>query len=596
MRVEVPAGSVANGPRVTFTSTADGEIYVTDPGHPVAQRANPYARRAFRDPHPLDNDPALFDDQNAYRILLGSLGIKAASGDSFELIATAPTFSTLAQRVVGGVYFAFSKWSVQVDAQPQWSAGPDPAANHPPTAPNRALEQTFSDYNVENLYDYRDDPFDGCDFTGNAGCPGVSPPFDYVPASDADYQARLGLIARQIVEDLHAPDVADDAGGRGPGHLRRHRRRTRLRDDEQRRREARLAPGARAPDRGGSAARATTPRTTATARMPAASSRRSCSAPTGCSSCPVTASDPVFGSSPQVVYDTAPLPYNTDVQNPKALNAVLPARANDGTGTDGTNVYTRAPQVAAFRLWRNGVGTSVWTDVVAISNHFSSTPQNRVGQRREQALYNARIIDALDEARPLVITAGDFNVFPRPDDPYDPSSPRYPTDQLAPLYEHGLENLWDVELAEAPEAAYSYVFDGNAQTLDQQFVSPALFALLTEARTAHVNADYPQGEEETDTRGLSDHDPMVSQYDAAPTLAKLRALVELYIAQGRVTGNNTARILRDRLDRIERLHGGGQDRLRRSRSCRRWPTRPATWHRTASTRLRPTRSRVRPSS
>ena len=82
-----------------------------------SRSARTYARRAFRDPHPLDNDPALFDDQNAYRILLGSL-IKAASGDSFELIATAPTFSTLAQRVVGGVYFAFSKWSIQVDAQP----------------------------------------------------------------------------------------------------------------------------------------------------------------------------------------------------------------------------------------------------------------------------------------------------------------------------------------------------------------------------------------------------------------------------------------------------------------------------------------------
>ena len=51
---------------------------------------------------------------------------------------------------------------------------------------------------------------------------------------------------------------------------------------------------------------------------------------------------------------------------------------------------------------------------------------------------------------------------------------------------------------------------------------------------------------------------MVSQYDAAPTVAKLRALVELYIAQGRVTGNNTARILRDRLDRIEELLATGQ--------------------------------------
>ena len=346
MRVEVPAGSIANGPRVTFTSTADGEIYVTDPGHPVAQRANPYARRAFRDPHPLDNDPALFDDQNAYRILLGSLGIKAASGDSFELIATAPTFSTLAQRVVGGVYFAFSKWSVQVDAQPQWSAGPDPAANHPPTAPNRALEQTFSDYNVENLYDYRDDPFDGCDFTGNTGCTGVSPPFDYVPASDAEYQNRLGLIARQIVEDLHAPDVVmtqegEDqdicvvAGGQlSCGTTNNADGKPDSLQELALRIEAIGGPRYdTAYDRNGADARGIVSafmfRTDRVELLP------------------VTASDPVFGSSPQVVYDTTPLAYNADVQNPKALNAVLPPRAIDGTGTDGTNVYTRAPQVGS---------------------------------------------------------------------------------------------------------------------------------------------------------------------------------------------------------------------------------------------------------
>ena len=165
---------------------------------------------------------------------------------------------------------------------------------------------------------------------------------------------------------------------------------------------------------------------------------------------PVTASDSVFGSSPQVVYDTTPLAYNADVQNPKALNAVLPARAIDGTGTDGTNVYTRAPQVAAF-----GSGGTGWERASGPTSSRSRTTLEHaaepwVGQRREQMLYNARIIDALDEARPLVITAGDFNVFPRPDDPYDPSSPRYLTDQLAPLYEHGLENLWDVEPRRSP--------------------------------------------------------------------------------------------------------------------------------------------------
>jgi hypothetical protein len=60
---------------------------------------------------------------------------------------------------------------------------------------------------VENLYDRRDDPFDGCDFTGNPGCPGVNPPFDYVPASEAVYQAHLEDIAHQIISDLHGPDI-----------------------------------------------------------------------------------------------------------------------------------------------------------------------------------------------------------------------------------------------------------------------------------------------------------------------------------------------------------------------------------------------------
>ena len=60
---------------------------------------------------------------------------------------------------------------------------------------------------MENLYDYRDDPFDGCDFFGNSGCPGVSPPFDYTPASDAEYQQRETEIAHQVVDDLHSPDV-----------------------------------------------------------------------------------------------------------------------------------------------------------------------------------------------------------------------------------------------------------------------------------------------------------------------------------------------------------------------------------------------------
>ncbi|MBA2556345.1 MAG: lamin tail domain-containing protein, partial [Chloroflexi bacterium] len=86
MRAQVPAGSMVQNGRNVFSGTEDGEVWVIRGDHPVAQRSDPYARRVFRDAHPLDNVPEqLFDDGNGYRILMGSLGVKAASGDNTTL-------------------------------------------------------------------------------------------------------------------------------------------------------------------------------------------------------------------------------------------------------------------------------------------------------------------------------------------------------------------------------------------------------------------------------------------------------------------------------------------------------------------------------
>ena len=92
-------------------------------------------------------------------------------------------------------------------SQPQVVEGADPAQNDPPQSFDRSQAYSIANFNMENLYDYRDDPNDGCDFFGNSGCPGVSPPFDYPPASDAEYQQRESEIAHQVVVDLHSPDV-----------------------------------------------------------------------------------------------------------------------------------------------------------------------------------------------------------------------------------------------------------------------------------------------------------------------------------------------------------------------------------------------------
>lgn len=208
-------------------------------------------------------------------------------------------------------------------------------------------------------------------------------------------------------------------------------------------------------------------------------------------------------------YPTAPLAYNADVSNPKALNASLPADilAQPKSTRDGDLVFTRAPQVGHFRVWRDAIGTSVFQDLYAISNHFSSTPDGRVAQRHEQAAYDAAIVAALGNAR--IVVGGDLNVYPRPDDPFPT-----PSDQLGPLYSAGLTNVYDSILADAPSAAYSYIYEGQTQTLDQLFLNPQALGDHVQSRYAHVNADFPADFDGDTARGLSDHDPLLSRFYA----------------------------------------------------------------------------------
>jgi hypothetical protein len=525
MRILVPDGSLATSGRDVFPSTADAEVWVIRPDDPLAGRDDPYARRVFRDPHPLDNQPEPpFDDGNGNRIMLASIGVKAQSGDSTELLGPARLFDTLTGDAVGGLYFSFEKYGVQVEAA-QFTPGADPAGNAPPRAADRNRELAVSTYNVENLYDFRDDPTDGCDFAGNLGCPGVSPPFDYVPASAAAYEQRLGDIATQIADDLHAPDLlltqeAEDqdicsvaageltCAGAGDGDGKP--------DTLQELALAIEAAGGgaydAASDRDGADDRGIVSgflyRTDRLSLVEAA------------------AGDPVLGSSPAVEYRAPGLAYNADVANPKVLNAELPDDVDTSTGTDGDDVYTRAPQVGRFRV-RAAPGSGDAYDLWAISNHFSSGPDGRVGQRTEQAAYGAALVAAIEAGHPgaRVVLGGDLNVFPRPDDPFAPGDPLFPSDQLGPLYEGGLVNLWDDLVDDAPVAAYSYVFQGQGQTLDQLFVNDPLRDDLVQVRSAHVNAGWPADHDGDGARGLSDHDPQVARFASRAGLSVADASV-----------------------------------------------------------------------
>lgn len=559
MRARVADGSLVVGRRQVFASTADGEVWVIRPDHPVALRGDPFARRVFRDPHPLDNiaDP-LFDDGNGYRILLGSLGIKATAGNNQALIAPARTFDHLSAAGVGGVYFAFNKYSVQVREQLALVPGLDPSSNAPLQPFDRALHYSVVTFNVENLYDFRDDPFDGCDFTGNPGCPGVNPPFDYVPASDAVYRRRLEELASQIVNDLRAPDIvmvqeAEDqdicavaAGALACGA-------TNNVDGK----PDTLQDLALAIQRLGG------PRYDAADDRDGADDRGIISAylyrTDRVELLAADVADPVLGASPQVQYRAAGLPSNTQVQNPKALNAVLPADVDLSTGVDGTNVYTRAPQVALFRVWRAQVGASAFTHLYVVTNHFSSGPDIRVGQRKEQAAYNAAIVAALQERNGdvRIIAGGDLNVFPRPDDPFAPGHPLFPSDQLAALYARGLTNLWTRLVAAAPSSAYSYVFEGQTQTLDSLFVTSSQLAELTGVWASHINSDWPLDHDADGPRGVSDHDPQGARFRAL-TVDGLIELLWYLRAAGAVIGQNTAVNLNGHLARARIFAAEGQ--------------------------------------
>jgi hypothetical protein len=208
MQAQIPSGSVVTGRRDVFASTADGEVWVIRGDHPVALRKSPFLRRVFRDPHPFDDVlNQLFDNGNGYRIILGSHGLKAAPASVETLIAPARTFDTMTNSPAGAVYFSFVKYQIMVTQQPVLVPGIDPSRNAPPRRFDREEEWTPATFNVENLYDFHNDPFDGCDFASDPGCPGVNPPFDFVPGSNAEYQARLGELAHQIQDDLRSPDV-----------------------------------------------------------------------------------------------------------------------------------------------------------------------------------------------------------------------------------------------------------------------------------------------------------------------------------------------------------------------------------------------------
>lgn len=492
MRLWVPGGAVVMGGRKVYGNGRDAEAWILPPSHPVARRRAPFERRIFRDPHPLDDRPeVLFDNDNPMMAVVGSLGIKGLQQDPFALIPPVRTFTVLEQSEPAAVYQRYETYSLQPARFPDLREGPDPALNGIIPAGDGSVRFTIAAFNVENLYDHRDDPDDPSDAVTDPGTARVTPPFNYLPESEDAYRRRLGGLARIVVDDLRAPDLL----------LLQEV------EDQDIDRDGVLDVLADLIDQiqvaGGPAYRSACDRAGADYRgIICAYLYR----PDRLALTEADPAHPVLGETPAIPYRTRHVPAARGARNPKAVNAALPLDVDLSTGMSDTNVFARAVQVARFR-WIQYPDAPALT---VLNNHFASRPDQRVGQRREQAAFNAAVQNACRDADPggHLVIGGDLNVYPRPDDPF----PGDPSDQLGPLYRAGLVNLYDTMLREHPAGAYTYVYRGQAGTLDQLFVSPNLFAQLDFATVLHVNSDWPARSDESPHRGASDHDPVLAGF------------------------------------------------------------------------------------
>lgn len=151
---------------------------------------------------------------------------------------------------------------------------------------------------------------------------------------------------------------------------------------------------------------------------------------------------------------------------------------------------------------------------------------DRIRRKRQvQAEFLATLIDDLQTANPgrRIVTLGDFNAFAFNDGLSDtmnvvtgtptPDAQTVVAGDGIDLVDPDLVNLG--ELAPATER-YSFVFDGNAQTLDHVLVNEELIVSSYDASIDHarINGDFPENmrNDAASPARLSDHDPVIAYF------------------------------------------------------------------------------------
>jgi predicted extracellular nuclease len=496
MRISVPSGVVTVSGTHPNNRNGDLNLWAVLPSHPVASRSDPATRRLFRPAHPLSREGSGGVPEHGDHLVIGHLGARevVAATDSAAM-PMVYAGSTITEALTGGMVYSWGEYVFQPDELPMIDdAGP--AASSLPE--ERAAEDALriAAYNVENLYDFVNDPFDGCDFAGDEGCPDVRKPFNYVPVSDERYHQRLDAIAEQIVAQLQSPDLLliQEVEDQDIGVLTENGVVYGNDNHADGEIDALQELAIRIVAKGGPVYR------TAIDRDGADYRGITCAWMYNPETVQLSESQdlhPLLRENPDLPEAVSWLPLSEEGSNPKAFNAEF---GGVDSGASLTQVFSRPVQL--MQVSRRSDGRTLYL----FNNHFSSGPGRRVERRTQQARLNALLASTLMETDPeaWVIVGGDLNVFPRPDDPLDP-----PSDQLGPLYRAGLFNVYDRVVQERPAEAYSYIYKGVVNTLDHFFLSPTAKQALSYAGYLKLNASAPEAFSWETPRRASDHDPVM---------------------------------------------------------------------------------------
>lgn len=141
-------------------------------------------------------------------------------------------------------------------------------------------------------------------------------------------------------------------------------------------------------------------------------------------------------------------------------------------------------------------------ELILINNHFSSMSGGEAStepRRLSQASWVAGLAEEILNERPdaNVVVLGDLNSF------YESA----PMDALRTV---GLNHVYEFNEAQGDPRPYTYIFEGESETLDHILLSPDLFGDVIAVEALHINADFPLPQPTDSTaRRISDHDPLV---------------------------------------------------------------------------------------